>query len=41
MGVLPDLTSLSHDEKDALIYALWAQVQALTTQLTHPLIPAL
>ncbi len=33
MGLLPDLTSLSHDEKDALIYALWAQVQALTTQI--------
>jgi transposase len=33
MDRLPDLTSLSHDEKDALIYALWAQVQALTTQV--------
>src|SRR5215203_2887161 len=29
----PDLTSLSHHEKDALIRALWAQVQALTTQV--------
>jgi transposase len=32
MDRLPDLTSLSHDEKDVLIHALWAQVQALTTQ---------
>ena len=32
MGRLPDLSSLSHDEKDALIQALWAQVQALTAQ---------
>src|SRR5215211_8995235 len=30
MDRLPDLASLSHDEKDALIRALWAQVQALT-----------
>jgi len=27
---LPDLSRLSHEEKDALIHALWAQVQALT-----------
>ena len=33
MDRLPDLTSLSHDEKDALIHALWAQVQALATQV--------
>jgi transposase len=33
MDRLPDLTSLSHHEKDALIRALWAQVQALTTQV--------
>jgi transposase len=30
---LPDLTGLSHDEKDALIHALWAQVQMLTSQV--------
>jgi transposase len=30
---LPDLTRLTHDEKDALIRALWAQVQMLTTQV--------
>jgi transposase len=30
---LPDLTGLSHDEKDALIRALWAQVQMLTSQV--------
>jgi len=30
---LPDLSRLTHDEKDALIRALWAQVQALTTQV--------
>jgi transposase len=30
MNRLPDLGSLSPDEKDALIRALWAQVQALT-----------
>jgi len=30
---LPDLTCLSHDEKDALIRALWAQVQLLTAQV--------
>jgi transposase len=34
MDRLPDLSSLSHDEKDALIHALWAQVQALTAQVT-------
>ena len=33
MDRLPDLSSLSHDEKDALIHALWAQVQALTAQV--------
>ena len=33
MTELPDLTCLSHDEKDALIRALWAQVQMLTTQV--------
>ena len=30
---LPDLTRLTHDEKDALIRVLWAQVQMLTTQV--------
>jgi hypothetical protein len=33
MERLPDLSALSHDEKDALIHALWAQVQALTAQI--------
>ena len=33
MERLPDLSSLSHGEKDALIHALWAQVQALTAQI--------
>lgn len=33
MTELPDLKPLSHDEKDALIRALWAQVQALTRQV--------
>jgi hypothetical protein len=32
MDRLPDLFSLSHAEKDALIHALWAQVQALTAR---------
>jgi len=30
---LPDLSRLSHNEKDALIHALWAQVQALTARV--------
>jgi transposase len=30
---LPDLSTLSHAEKDALIIALWQQVQALTKQV--------
>jgi transposase len=30
---LPDLSHLSHDEKDALIRALWTQVQALMAQV--------
>jgi transposase len=34
MERLPDLSSLSHDEKDALIRALWAQAQALAAQVT-------
>jgi len=32
---LPDLSHLSDDEKDALIRALWAQVQALTAQVVE------
>ncbi len=34
MTELPDLSQLTHDEKDALIRALWAQVQALTAQVS-------
>lgn len=30
---LPDLSRLSHEEKDALIHALWAQVQAQAEQI--------
>jgi transposase len=30
---LPDLNHLSHAEKDALIHALWAQVQSLTARV--------
>ncbi len=33
MTELPDLSQLTHEEKDALIRALWAQVQALTAQV--------
>src|SRR3982750_489289 len=33
MERLPDLSGLTHDEKDALIRALWAQVQALAAQV--------
>jgi transposase len=32
---LPDLSRLSHDEKDALIRALWAQVQKLTARVAE------
>ena len=32
MTQLPDLNSLSHAEKDALIRALWSQVQSLTAR---------
>ncbi len=31
---LPDLTTLSHEQKDALIVALWEQVVSLTARLT-------
>jgi transposase len=33
MTELPDLSQLTHKEKDALIRALWAQVQVLTAQV--------
>ena len=33
MPQLPDLNHLSHAEKDALIHALWAQVQSLTARV--------
>jgi len=33
MTELPDLSQLTHEEKDALIRALWAQVQPLTAQV--------
>ena len=33
MTQLPDLSRLTHEEKDALIRALWAQVQALTARV--------
>ena len=35
MPQLPDLNHLSHAEKDALIRALWAQVQSLTTRIAE------
>lgn len=35
MTELPDLSFLSHDEKDELIRALWAQVQALTARVAE------
>jgi len=35
MTVLPDLNQLTHEEKDALIRALWAQVQALTARVAE------
>ncbi len=35
MTELPDLTCLSHDEKDALIRALWAQVRTLTARVAE------
>lgn len=35
MPPLPDLSRLSHAEKDALIRALWAQVQALTARVAE------
>src|SRR5215217_8388162 len=35
MDRLPDLSSLSHDEKDPLIHALWAQVQALPARVAE------
>ena len=35
MPPLPDLSRLSHDEKDALILALRAQVQGLTARVAE------
>ncbi len=35
MTALPDLGQLTHEEKDALIRALWAQVQALTARVAE------
>ena len=35
MSPLPDLSCLSHDEKDALIRALWVQVQTLTARVAE------
>jgi transposase len=35
MTELPDLSRLTHEEKDALIRALWAQVQALTARVAE------
>src|ERR687894_438027 len=35
MDRLPDLSSLSHAEKDALMHALWAQVQALPARVAE------
>ena len=35
MTRLPDLSHLTHEQKDALILALWAQVQALTARVAE------
>ena len=35
MTELPDLSQLTHEEKNALIRALWAQVQALTVRVAE------
>ena len=35
MTELPDLSRLTHDEKEALIRASWAQVQALTARVAE------
>ncbi|MFL5338503.1 MAG: IS66 family transposase [Geminicoccaceae bacterium] len=35
MTELPDLSGLTHEQKDALILALWAQVQALTARVAE------
>lgn len=35
MTQIPDLSRLSRDDKDALILALWAQVQALTARVAE------
>src|SRR5947209_4494638 len=39
MTQLPDLSRLSHDEKNALILALWAQVQFLTAGVAELGVP--
>lgn len=33
--LVPDLTSLSHEEKDALIIKLWSETVALRLELEH------
>jgi transposase len=40
MAQLPDLSGLTHEQKDALILALWAQVQALTARVAELGAPA-
>ena len=35
MTALPDLSQLTHEQKDALIRALWVQVQALTARVAE------
>ena len=35
MTLLPDLSSLLHDEKDGLIRVLWGQVQTLTARVAE------
>ena len=35
MTEIPDLSRLPHEEKDVLIRALWAQVQALTVRVAE------
>jgi len=35
MTQLPDLSGLTHEEKDALILALWSQVQAVTARVAE------
>jgi transposase len=35
LASLPDLSGLSHEQKDALIHALWAQLQVLTARVVE------